>query len=279
MKQYERLCRAEATEVSVSAKPSSSRGAIPKQNVSVARTVANTVASAKPAASASDVDISTVRCYNCFDFGHYQSSCQKPKRTPNSCFICDEVGHTRHNCSKKKKPSDAQDVSAVAAAINDWNITEEEEEEVRRLAAKLAYKQNVSVAFYKQNECTELILRSALFDSGSPVSCVTKSWVPFIVNSDRILIPFRGMGNGQLSMYGLVKCKFVFREHNLTHYFLILPDELAAVPLLVGRDLLRKMNIHLCQLKTEYSTDKLLSLNKANEAQIPNETVVSQCCI
>lgn len=100
--------------------------------------------------------------------------------------------------------------------------------------------------------------------------------MPFVVNGDQSLTEFRGMGNKRLSMYGYVKCQFVFREHNLTHYFVVLPHEEAAVPLLIGRDLLGIMNIHLCQIgRIKYSINDLFNLNKINKAQIPSKTVVS----
>lgn len=139
----------------------------PRQNTS---TVASTSASASGGANAS-IDLNTIRCFNCFSFGHYQSACSAPKRPPTSCFICSEQGHTRHNCPKKKKPTDgpnAQAVSdstaSVAAAVQQMT---DEEAEVRRLAAKLNNHNLVSIAFFKQNECTELISRIALFDNGS----------------------------------------------------------------------------------------------------------------
>lgn len=76
---------------------SSSTGAVPKRYVST-----NTDA----VASASGQDLSNVRCYNYFKYGHYQSRCSEPKRLPNSCFICHQVGHMRHECPQKKKPTD-----------------------------------------------------------------------------------------------------------------------------------------------------------------------------
>ncbi|XP_055309423.1 uncharacterized protein LOC129573155, partial [Sitodiplosis mosellana] len=213
-------------------------------------TVANSgfnasVASANVNAGANGVDMSTIRCYKCFDYGHYQSRCKKPKRPINSCFVCHKVGHTRHDCPDKKKPSEVANAAAVAAAI-----AESEEHEVKRLAEQLSHTNLVSVAFYEQDKCTELISRIALFDSGSPVSTVKRSYVPFLVNKNHRPSGYRGMGNKTL-------------------------NEEAAVDLLVGRDLLKKMNIHLCQVKEiKYSIEDLLKLNR-NKAQIPNETVVS----
>lgn len=261
MERYEKKRRVLVPVPSVYAN-TRSVGAIPKIKPAVVSTVSTA------ASNSASVDMSTIRCYNCFAYGHYQGACTAPKRPRGSCFICSEVGHTRHNCPRKKKPDES--TSAVAAAIQ-----LAKEEEVRRLAAQLKHQNWVSVAFYEQNKCTELISRSALFDSGSPVGTIQKSYVPF-VNDDRILTKFKGMGNKQLSMCGFVKCKFVFREHELMHDFLILPDEEAAVPLLVGRDLLRRMNIHLCQISSnKYSCQKILDINKESKTQCPNEKVVS----
>lgn len=35
--------------------------------------------SSASASASGNIDMSTVRCYNCFDYGHYQSACLKPK--------------------------------------------------------------------------------------------------------------------------------------------------------------------------------------------------------
>ncbi|RYE22183.1 MAG: hypothetical protein EOP45_08580, partial [Sphingobacteriaceae bacterium] len=244
-------------------------GTLPKIKPAVGSPVSTAASNSASASTSASVDMSTIRCYNCFAYGHYQSGCTAPKRPHGSCFICAEVGHTRHSCPRKRKPDESP--NAVAAAIQ----LAAEEEEVRRLAAQLNHQNLVSVAFYEQNKCTELISRFALFDSGSPISTIRKSYVPF-VNDSRTLTKFKGMGNKQISMCGFVKCKFVFREHELTHDFLILPDEEAAVPLLVGRDLLKKMNIHLCQISNnKYSCQKILDLNKESKTQCPDEKVVS----
>lgn len=266
MERYEKKRRNQMPVSAAVSMQAKSTGAVPKQkSIGSVATVNNNAS----------VDISTVRCYNCFAYGHYQSACTQPKRPMGSCFICSELGHNHHNCPKKKKLTSEQITSAVAAALQSAD-NDGEDAEVQRLAKKLAHHNLVSIAFVKQNKCTDLISRFALFDSGSPVSTIQKSLVPFVANDDQILTKFRGMGNKQLSMCGFVKCKFVFRDHVLMHYFLILPDEEAAVPLLVGRDLLKKMNIHLCQIeKTKYSINEILNLNKENKAQLLPEKVVS----
>lgn len=237
-------------------------------------------ASSNTNASGSGIDMSTIRCYNCFQYGHYQSSCLAPKRPPNSCFTCFEVGHTRHECPNRK-PKSNPSATPVALTMNgeSWD-TDEDEAEVRSLAKQLASsiidaKQNVSVAFFdiEQNKCTEVMKRIALFDSGSPASFVRKSWVPFMQNKTS-LTSYRGLGNKKLSTYGTVKCKFEYRKRKLTHDFIVLSDEEAVVPLIVGRDLMTRLNVHLCDVgKNQYSTGELIEIgNKMkNKNKKPND--------
>ncbi|XP_065363861.1 uncharacterized protein LOC135957113 isoform X2 [Calliphora vicina] len=52
-----------------------------------------------------------IRCYNCSQYGHYQSKCPKPIRPPNSCFYCGVVGHYRQNCPKRSR--------SLAAVVGD----------------------------------------------------------------------------------------------------------------------------------------------------------------
>ncbi|XP_031635507.1 ATP-dependent RNA helicase glh-2-like [Contarinia nasturtii] len=147
MERYEKLRRA-----SVQPRSSAMPAATMKQKPYVPDASANTRAIASASGSTTksvgEIDLSGIRCYNCFNYGHYQSKCTAPKRPPNSCFICHEVGHTRHECPKKKKP-EASEPNAVATVGNpppetnyqdNWDIAEDENE-VRRLATQLSSMQ------------------------------------------------------------------------------------------------------------------------------------------
>lgn len=151
------------------------------------------------------------------------------------------------------------EAQAIAAAI-----AETEEDDVRRLAEQLTNHNMVSVAFLiEQNKCTEPISCFTLFDSGSPRSFISNSLVPFNLSSEGTLTQLYGMGNKRLSTYGTVKCKILFRAHELIHDFIVLPDDETIIPLLIGVDLLNRMRIHLCQLpKIKYNVNELKSFNK-----------------
>ncbi|XP_036347460.1 uncharacterized protein LOC118756826 [Rhagoletis pomonella] len=182
-------------------------------------------------------DINSVRCFNCFQYGHYQDACTAPRRPPNSCFVCAEVGHTRHNCPRRGGSNN----SKVAAAVGD-----DEEPERCQLAERLAPNNLVSIAFHQREKCTDLISFLALFDTGSPISFIRRSCVPATVevNVDWKLSCYRGM------------------------------DSEAVVPLLVGRDLLGRMGVGLCQIETiRYKKYDLLKMNDQNKISIADNVI------
>lgn len=223
-----------------------------------------TAAASTAVSAVGGVDLSTIRCFNCFKYGHYQSQCTEAKRPFNSCFVCGETGHMRHDCPKKKKKEE------LVGHVEDWNDEVDDDDtgttEVKTLAKQLAESHMVSVGFINRNKCMDFIKCIGLFDTGSPVSFVRRSMVPFEVNRVSTVSTYRSVGGKRLCTYGTVKCKFVYARHRLIHYFIILPDEQMLLPMLVGRDLLRKMRIHLCQLmERKYNKTELLSLNKNKE--------------
>ncbi|XP_017482098.1 PREDICTED: uncharacterized protein LOC108371109 [Rhagoletis zephyria] len=61
-------------------------------------------------------DLTSIRCYNCSQFGHYQSSCPKPTRPAGSRFTCHQMGHQHNNCPKKR--SRPTQVAAVSEEIS-----------------------------------------------------------------------------------------------------------------------------------------------------------------
>ncbi|XP_067616498.1 uncharacterized protein [Eurosta solidaginis] len=62
---------------------------------------ANVVPQAKsdaPSSTSAPSGETSVRCFNCSRFGHYQSACPKPKRLDGSCFRCGRLDHVYKNC-------------------------------------------------------------------------------------------------------------------------------------------------------------------------------------
>ncbi|XP_073848419.1 uncharacterized protein [Musca autumnalis] len=60
------------------------------------------------------VNLADVRCYNCREYGHYQTSCPKEMKPKGACYRCGKVGHQLMNCPQR----------AVGA------VNEEDEEEI-----------------------------------------------------------------------------------------------------------------------------------------------------
>lgn len=90
----------------------------------------------------------------------------------------------------------------------------------------------------------------------------------FEVEDELALKKYRGMGNKYLSTYGFVTCIVELRKRDYKHDFLVLPDNEAVLPFLIGRDLMTKMDIHLCQMVKRYSKNELLNLRDANKYKI-----------
>lgn len=55
---------------------------------------------------------------------------------------------------------------------------------------------------------------------------------------------------------------------------MILPDEESVIPLLIGRDILKKLNIFLCNIKFKYNQIKLLELNPINNNKLHKKKLV-----
>lgn len=97
-----------------------------KQNVhSTAATAAKTNSSAD---ANGRVDMSKIRCFNCFEYGHYNRACLKPRRPKDSCFVCHQMGHTRHSCPQKRTPKTqvwlwSKGETAATAAVAEENRT------------------------------------------------------------------------------------------------------------------------------------------------------------
>lgn len=211
----------------------------------------------KPKTTIVTSDLAKIRCYNCGQLGHYSSSCVKPKRPVGSCFVCSEMGHRMAECPKR---------NPVAAAIDATTDTE--------LAEALDAMQLVCVAFINnRSKCNQVIKCLSLFDSGSINSFVRVSEVPWLGNLDvkPKLTTFRGVGNGKVTSYGTVKCKVTFGNITSIHDVIVIPDDEAVVPLLIGREFLNKLGIGLYQVKKSYLPTQLLEINKMNNVPSLNK--------
>lgn len=144
------------------------------------------------------------RCANCRMMGHQEATCHKPRRPAGSCFYCWEMGHLFRDCPKKR-----QTVAAVAAPGLEENTSAISDE---TLVNELAALQMVSFSFDINATGTHIHSRIfALFDTGSPVSFIRRSFVPVELQMEPLnLTQYRGLGNTKISSYGNRKCHIRF---------------------------------------------------------------------
>lgn len=99
----------------------------------------------------------------------------------------------------------------------------------------------------KVDKHTESIF--SLFDSSSPRSFVSNAHKPpsFVKSLEPTKYYGVGINRNKLMSYGTIKCIITYKKK------IILPSASMVTPMLVGRDLLPKLNVHLCKLKFKYS--------------------------
>lgn len=91
---------------------------------------------------------------------------------------------------------------------------------------------------------------------------VKRSLVPNEIKlpAESMMSGFRGMGINKINSNGVIELHIVFRDKAYENKFIILPDVEAIMALVVGNDLLNKMDICLCQKhsKKSYARNELL---------------------
>lgn len=206
-------------------------------------------------------DDTVIRCYNCSRTNHYQSACPFPQRPSGSCFRCWEHGHDHRSCVNPKKvlipmyPKGRQ-VAFAMPNTDDYTAAPDE---------ALAAINSVSVAFYKpMNQNTVYKNIVSLFDTGSPVSFIRCDQVPFEVQTVSPLPKFCGLGGKRIDVKGEINCSIKFRKKTECLKIIVLPVESLNIPLILGRDFMRKFCINLVLNKIKYSKENLKKLNKRN---------------
>ena len=98
----------------------------------------------------------------------------------------------------------------------------------------------------------------SLLDTGSPITCIRESNVPQKIEKLKKPTAFRGLGGKTINMIGPVEAEVKLGNKKILHCFFVLPDNETKVPLLIGRDILLKLNIFLCQKSYKYNKKKSL---------------------
>lgn len=112
----------------------------------------------------------------------------------------------------------------------------------------------------------------ALFDTGSPISFIRRSQLPFDVPTELKPSDFRGLGGQNIQTLGEARCQIRFKNRVEEIKLIILPEESMLLPLILGRDFLNKFNVFLSCIKRRYTKEKLLKLNDTMSSELTNRT-------
>lgn len=254
---YERLRASASATAAIRRSMSSNLSTAAKPNTNNA--VRN---NAMPAAAATDATNDTsIRCFNCSRFGHYQSACPKPKRPENSCFRCGKLDHVYKNCPNRPAALTSTafqrtNVNTAAGAIENMNELTEELNALQTVSVALGYS-DFKYAKFQSVLC--------LFDSGSPRCFVKRALTPNLRETKLFKLPY-SLGNKPLMSYGKIKFAIKLSNKLIQHNVYIVPDDAIFVPMIIGRDFLNKANIKMISVKRCYTFDELERFQSNNKS-------------
>lgn len=232
-----------------------------------------------------------IQCYNCSELSHRATQCTKVKRA-SKCFYCHELGHQIAQCPTKlgfqvnraqchqnraqsvwkgnQLPETVAMVNAVQAeeqarsfAWSERNKNQTPEGDHEGLAAI----QEVSVSIITTKDChTSFKSVIALLDTGSPVSFIRKSEIP----NECLLMPrhasrFKALGNQMIYSYGSVKSMINIKNRVCCISLLVIDDQVLPLPILLGRDGLKRFEIRLKFHQSSVPRHVLQSILKTND--------------
>lgn len=164
----------------------------------------------------------TVRCYNCSEYGHYASSCTREKRQHGSCFKCGKFGHLRTQCPLRA-------VAAVPDQAVNWNL-------------------KVRVALGPQLSESNFCFINSLLDTGSPCSFVKTAVIQSLWPNVRIaegrISEYKGLDGTNLKTCGRMPVYIEFAGQMKKVNLNILIN--SPCDLVLGRDFLDLFSIVLC---------------------------------
>lgn len=215
-----------------------------------------------------------IRCFNCSKLGHFSSECPKEKRPIGSCFNCASLEHVYRNCPSRKQ---------VGAATSDIQPPEPNdiEDDVDDIAQALSATQMVSVAISLGNcKYTQFLNCNSLLDTGSPASFIHQSKLPSDLQKGELKYSnLKGLGNTKLYTYGRIKCRLRLANREEEVHFLVIPDNVIPIPLLIGRDILKQFNVHLSAFcPKKFSIKKMNSIEINPEFNLPSSSYFLDVC-
>lgn len=210
-----------------------------------------------PMKNQSVVTPSDIRCFNCSGKGHYKSACPYDVRPDGSCFKCWRMGHNAKECPNQRKVlvmktnTAQQGAVAQAAAVHSIDET---------VGASLEAINLVSVAFANILSLSTVFTDFySLFDTGSPINFIKKSFVRCEVQPIGDVPRCSGIGGKQIKICGQINCYIRFKNQTEVQKLYVIPDESMFLPIILGRSFLNMFNIKLVKMSNKiHNTNKLM---------------------
>lgn len=215
----------------------------------------------------------TTRCFNCSMFGHIKENCPYENRPTDACFKCWGIGHRHNTCTNPKKQLKLRQPMTGRTAAAAMNAGNDADEEVARLQEAMNSIQTVSVAFLNlSTQGTQLKEIVSLFDTGSPISFIRKSHVPYAIPDTLQPSNLCGLGGKNIQMLTKIDCRITFHNQTENVTLVVLPNDAMMLPLILGRDFLKTFRIFLSRFKLMYSLNDLKQLNEPMPTELTEQT-------
>ncbi|XP_036339767.1 uncharacterized protein K02A2.6-like [Rhagoletis pomonella] len=183
------------------------------------------------------VSLEKVKCYNCFQFGHYSINCKEPQRKPR-CEKCQRTTHKTADCVVKVNSR----VNKIEQSTCDDKIN------------KVILVNGIETI--------------AFVDPGSSRTLVRKTFAPEIGSPRQQVTTLQGFAGGQYVSTGIVSAVIEIDGKKIQTDMLITEDDLLYKPVLLGRDVLCRAGKRLVIEQDQCRVERIQNIVVTNELNL-----------
>ncbi|XP_076660773.1 uncharacterized protein LOC143364170 [Halictus rubicundus] len=182
------------------------------------------------------------RCFNCSGTGHIAAKCTKPKRPSGSCFQCYSMDHQLAECPQRqamRRQPQQQHQQQQQQPQQQWQY-HNAASSINALQPALVPPYSTLVNFSIPNEIGNICQYSliAMLDSGSPISLVKDSCIPWHVkrpvseNDGN----FSGVNESPIQILSIFHQEVEVESIKIKIKFHVVPGSTMRSPIILGRD-------------------------------------------